>query len=81
MIAVREPLKFSTDAEASVKRRPLLGSTQKIIDDIGQYQAAGVQYFMLDAFYSVPELEQETVESMLLTIERFAADVMPKVQC
>jgi hypothetical protein len=36
---------------------------------------------MLDPFYSVPELEQETVESMLLTIERIAADVMPKVQC
>jgi probable F420-dependent oxidoreductase len=81
MIAVREPLKFSTGAEASVKRRPLLGSTQKIIDDIGQYQAAGVQYFMLDPFYSVPELEQETVESMLITIERFAADVMPKFPC
>jgi probable F420-dependent oxidoreductase len=81
MIAVREPLKFSPGAEASLKRRPLSGSTQKIIDDIGQYQAAGVQYFMLDTFYSVPELEQETVESMLMTIERLAADVMPKFQC
>jgi probable F420-dependent oxidoreductase len=81
MIAVREPLKFSPGAEASLRRRPLSGSTQKIIDDIGQYQAAGVQYFMLDTFYSVPELEQETVESMLMTIERLAADVMPKFQC
>lgn len=80
MIAVREPLKFSAGAEASVKRRPLLGSTQKIIDDIGQYEAAGVQYFMLDTFYSAPELERETVESMLVTIERFAADVMPQFQ-
>jgi probable F420-dependent oxidoreductase len=79
-IAVRQPLKFYDGAAASIKRRPLLGSTQKIIADIGQYQAAGVQYFMLDTFYSAPELAQETVDSMLATIERFAADVMPKFQ-
>jgi probable F420-dependent oxidoreductase len=76
-IAVREPLKFYDGAEASTVRRPLLGTTQKIIDDIGQYRDAGVQYFVLDTFYSAPELEQETVDSMLTTIERFAADVMP----
>jgi probable F420-dependent oxidoreductase len=79
-IAVRQPLKFYDGAAASIKRRPLLGSMQKIIADIGQYQVAGVQYFMLDTFYSAPELAQETVDSMLATIERFAADVMPKFQ-
>jgi probable F420-dependent oxidoreductase len=78
MIAARQPLKFYDGAEASVKRRPLLGSTQKIIDDIGQYRDAGVQYLMLDTFYSAPELEHETLTSMLGTIKRFAADVMPK---
>jgi hypothetical protein len=35
---------------------------------------------MLDTFYGVPELEHETVASMLATIEQFAADVMPKIQ-
>jgi probable F420-dependent oxidoreductase len=80
MIAVRQPLKFYNGAEASVRRRPLLGSTPKIIDDIGHYRDAGVQYMMLDTFYSVPELEHETVEGMFETIERFAADVMPKIQ-
>jgi probable F420-dependent oxidoreductase len=79
-IAVRQPLKFYDGAEAALKRRPLLGSTQKIIEDLGQYQAAGVQYCMLDTFYSAPELARETVDSMLATIERFAADVMPKFQ-
>jgi hypothetical protein len=63
-----------------VRRRPLLGTTQQIIDDIGHYRDAGVQYMMLDTFYSVPELEHETVEGMFATIERFATDVMPKVQ-
>jgi probable F420-dependent oxidoreductase len=80
MIAVRQPLKFYDGAEASVRRRPLLGSTQKIIDDIGHYRNAGVQYMLLDTFYSSPELEYETAEDMFETIERFAADVMPKIQ-
>jgi len=79
-IGVREPLKFYDGVEASIRRRPLLGSTQKIIDDLGQYRDAGVDYCLLDTFYSAPELERETVDSMLGTIERFAADVMPKFQ-
>jgi probable F420-dependent oxidoreductase len=80
MIAVRQPLKFYHGIEASVRRRPLLGSAQKIIDDLGQYADAGVHYVMLDTFYSGPELEHQTVEEMFETIERFAADVMPKIQ-
>jgi probable F420-dependent oxidoreductase len=79
-IAAREPLKFYDGPEAAARRRPLLGGTQKVIDDIGQYRDAGVDYLMLDTFYSAPELEHETLESLLETIERFAADVMPKIQ-
>jgi probable F420-dependent oxidoreductase len=78
-IAVRQPLKFFDGTKASVRRRPLLGPPQQIIDDIGHFHDAGVQYIMLDTFYSVPELAHETVEGMFETIERFAADVMPKV--
>jgi probable F420-dependent oxidoreductase len=80
IIAVRQPLKFYDGAEASVRRRPLLGSTQKIIDDLGQYRDVGVQYVMLDTFYGAAELAHETVESMLGTVQRFAADVIPKLQ-
>jgi hypothetical protein len=39
----------------------------------------GLQYIILDTFYSAPELEHETVESMLGTIDRFAADVRPNL--
>jgi probable F420-dependent oxidoreductase len=67
-IAIREPLKFSDGAEASGRRRPLLGGTQKIIDDIGHYRDAGVQYFVLDTFYSTAELAHETIESLLGTM-------------
>jgi probable F420-dependent oxidoreductase len=79
MIAVRQPLKFYDGAEALVRRRPLLGSTQKIIDDLGQYRDVGVQYVMLDSFYGAAELAHETVDSMIETMERVAADVMPKI--
>jgi len=78
-IAARLPLKFLDDGPgAAAKRRPLLGSAQKIIDEIGQYREAGVQYIVLDTFYSAPELESETVDTILDTMERFASDVMPK---
>jgi alkanesulfonate monooxygenase SsuD/methylene tetrahydromethanopterin reductase-like flavin-dependent oxidoreductase (luciferase family) len=80
MVAVRLPLKFYGAAKVAVRRRPLLGTTQQIIDDIGDYRDAGVEYMMLDTFYGVPELEHETVHGMLATIERFATDIMPKVQ-
>jgi hypothetical protein len=32
---------------------------------------------VLDTFYSARELEHETIDSILDTMERFAADVMP----
>ena len=80
IIAARLPLKFYDGPEVAVKRRPLLGGTQKIIADISQYRDAGVQYILLDTFYSASELERETVESILETMERFADDVMPKFQ-
>jgi probable F420-dependent oxidoreductase len=80
MVAVRLPLKFFDGPEDAVKRRPLLGNTQKIINDIGEYRDAGAQYIILDTFYSASELAHETVESISETIERFAAEVMPKFQ-
>jgi hypothetical protein len=78
MIAVRLPLKFYDGREAAVNRRPLLGGTEKIIDDIRLYRDAGVQYILLDTFYSASELQGETAESVVATMERFRAEVMPK---
>jgi len=80
MIAARLPLKFLDGPEADAKRRPLLGSTQKVTDEIAEYRDAGVQYIVLDTFYSAPELHHETLESILATMERFAATVMPAFQ-
>jgi probable F420-dependent oxidoreductase len=80
LIAVRQPLKFYSSVASVIRRRPLFGTTQQIIDDIGRYGEVGVQYMVLDTFYSVPELAHQTVEGMFETIERFAADIMPKIQ-
>jgi hypothetical protein len=44
----------------------------EIVDDLEAYVAAGVQHFVLD--FSVP-----TVPAMLDVLERFAADVRPRV--
>ena len=77
-IAARLPLKFFNESEVATPRRPLLGGTQKIIDEIGQYHDAGVDYIILDTFYSAAELARETEDSILATMESFAADVMPK---
>jgi probable F420-dependent oxidoreductase len=78
MIAVRLPLKFYDGQEAAVNRRSLLGGTEKIIDDIRLYRDAGVQYILLDTFYSASELQGATAESVVATMERFGAEVMPK---
>jgi alkanesulfonate monooxygenase SsuD/methylene tetrahydromethanopterin reductase-like flavin-dependent oxidoreductase (luciferase family) len=80
MIAVRLPLKFYDGQEAAANRRPLLGGTQKIIDDICRYRDAGAQHILLDTFYSASELQGEAAESILTTMERFAAEIMPKYQ-
>jgi hypothetical protein len=48
--------------------------------DGSSYLASLPRHLRLDTFYSAPELEHETLESLLTTIERFATNVMPKIQ-
>jgi len=66
---VQAPLKFE---EAAGTRTPLAGSSSQIVEDLQAYVAAGVQHFVLD--FSVA-----AVPAMLDVLERFAADVRPKV--
>ena len=69
-ISFKAPLKFE-DA-ASAPRTPLSGSPSQIVEDLRAYVTAGVQHFVLD--FSVP-----TVPQMLEVLERFAAEVRPRV--
>lgn len=76
-VAVRQPMKIVAHAAQSLAAWPLVGTTQEVVDSVGRFQAAGVSHFVLDTFYSIPELSGETVETMLETMERFASTVLP----
>ena len=69
-ISFKAPLKF--DDAASAPRTALSGSPSQIVEDLRAYVAVGVQHFVLD--FSVT-----TVPAMLEVLERFAADVRPRV--
>jgi alkanesulfonate monooxygenase SsuD/methylene tetrahydromethanopterin reductase-like flavin-dependent oxidoreductase (luciferase family) len=68
-ISFKAPLKFE---EAPGARTPLAGALSQIVEDLQAYVAAGVQHFVLD--FSVA-----AVPAMLDVLERFAAEVRPKV--
>jgi probable F420-dependent oxidoreductase len=69
-ITFKGPVKL--DPAAPKNRVPLTGSPAQIVEDLSAYVLAGVEHFVLD--FSVP-----TVSEMLDVLERFAADVRPKV--
>lgn len=69
-ITFKGPVKL--DPSAPKNRVPLTGSPAQIVEDLSAYILAGVEHFVLD--FSVP-----TVPEMLDVLERFAADVRPKV--
>ncbi len=76
-IAVRQPMKIVSDPSQSLDLWLLVGTTEQVIDGVGKFAEAGVGHFVLDTFYSIPELWGENVETMLETMERFATTVMP----
>ncbi|MBI4277404.1 MAG: TIGR03619 family F420-dependent LLM class oxidoreductase [Armatimonadetes bacterium] len=77
-IAARHPLRFM-DAP-SQSGMPLLGPKDYIVENLKAMTAAGVSALMVDLFYSVPELDGETVTSMMKTMDRIATEVRPQVQ-
>jgi len=76
-IAVRQPMKIVSDSSQSLDAWPLFGTVEQVIEGVGRFGEAGVGHFVLDTFYSIPELYGETVDTMLQTMERFASTVMP----
>lgn len=69
-ITFKGPLAFRDTT--SGERPPLTGVPSQIVDDLRAYARAGVEHVILD--FSVP-----TVERMHEVLERFAADVRPRV--
>jgi alkanesulfonate monooxygenase SsuD/methylene tetrahydromethanopterin reductase-like flavin-dependent oxidoreductase (luciferase family) len=70
-------MKIVSDAAQALASWLLFGTAEQVIDGVGRFAEAGVGHFVLDTFYSIPELWGESVETMLETMERFATMVMP----
>jgi probable F420-dependent oxidoreductase len=69
-IAFKAPVRL--EAGAGPGRTPLAGSPAEVAGDLRAYVEAGVHHFVLD--FSVP-----TVPAMLEVMERFAAEVRPRI--
>jgi probable F420-dependent oxidoreductase len=69
-IAFKAPLGLGDTGAPS--RTPLSGTAAQIVEDLQAYVAAGVDHFVLD--FSVA-----TVPAMLEVLERFAADIRPRI--
>ncbi len=78
-ISVRQPLRILRGDEADVRKRPFIGTLEEIIQGIKGFIDAGVTHFMLDLFYSVPELHGENLDRMLVTMERFTNEIKPRL--
>ena len=57
---------------------PLVDTLDRVIEAVHRFQEAGVSHLVMDTFYSIPELDQETVDSILPTMELFARSVIPQ---
>ena len=76
-IAPRQPMKIVTDGSQALDEWPLFGTVEKLIDSVGRFQEVGAGHLVMDTFYGMPELLDETVDGMIATMEHFASAVMP----
>ena len=61
-IAARQPMKIVSDQAQAPREWPLFGTVEKVVDGVGRFNDAGVGHFVMDTFYSIPELHGETVD-------------------
>ena len=87
-IAVRHPMKTmerspgrmqaTTPSVGAPDLWPLVNTIEGVAEGVARFQELGVSHLVMDTFYSIPELHQETVDSVLSTMERFAHHVLPQ---
>ena len=78
-IAPRESIKI-LDGASSRPECPLIGSFDQVLKSLERYQQIGATHMVLDTFFGRDGLQQETVDSMLKTMERIAREMMPRFQ-
>jgi probable F420-dependent oxidoreductase len=78
-VAARAHLKF-VDGAGQADQRSLIGTPEFMRQSLRRFQAAGVDYFMIDTFYGTAAIEDESLEAVLAKMERFAREIMPEFQ-
>ncbi len=78
-ICLRGHVQIHDRNEAWSEKYPMTGSVAYIVENLRRYRAVGVSYVVIDLFYGLPELARETLDSVLLAIERFQAEIAPQV--
>ena len=82
LVAARHPMKIMSHtpapAQGAPEPWPLVDTLERVIEAVNRFQEAGVSHLVMDTFYSIPELDQETVDSILPTMELFARSVIPQ---
>ncbi len=85
-IAARHPMKILDQSPVATQATlssagtpgtwPLFDTAEQVAEGVQHFREAGVDHLVMDTFYSIPELHQETVDSVLVTMERFARYVI-----
>ncbi|MBI2165416.1 MAG: LLM class F420-dependent oxidoreductase [Chloroflexi bacterium] len=74
-IAPRHPMKLYDHSIG--QPWPLLGTVDEVKVALEELSQAGAGYLVLDTFYSLKELEGESLDTMRRTLDTFARQVMP----
>ena len=77
-IVERTPAQATTDSAGAPGAWPLVDTVEGVMEGVNRFQEAGVSHLVMDTFYSVTELHQETVDSVLATMDRFASTIIPQ---
>ena len=57
---------------------PLVDTAPRIVESVGRFQDLGVHHLVMDTFYSLPNLHDENIDTLVATMEKFARDVIPQ---
>lgn len=77
-IALRHCLLFTDTPAAADTKEPLIGTEDDIIRSLESFEQVGAKAAVLDMFYGTPEVNNETPDTMLKTMERLMTKIAPR---
>ncbi|MEW6636817.1 MAG: LLM class F420-dependent oxidoreductase [Actinomycetota bacterium] len=77
-VRMRATLHLLTEEDATLERRPLIGTLEEVRSAIRTYAAMGVDGFVLDTFYGSPLVEHKGPGEVVANLRRFAETLMPE---